>query len=147
MTENKSEQPLKLPLASLVKRRNATILIVEDDKFFRDMLSRKLQEEGYSTIEAVTGDEGLNLVKEKKPALVLLDITLPGGIDGFELLKRMEENKASSHIPVLVLSNFGGDEERDRAQNLGAKDFYIKAHTTPNEIVEKIKETIQKSYL
>lgn len=147
MENDQSKQSSSLPLASLIKRKGAVILIVEDDKFFRDMLSRKLQEEGYSTIEAVTGDDGLNLIKEKKPTLVLLDMTLPGSIDGFGILKHLGEDKTLSHIPVLVLSNLGGDAERDRAKNLGARDFYIKAHTTPNEIVEKIKETIQKSYL
>ena len=147
MTEDASKKPSNLPLASLLQRKSALILIIEDDKFFRDMLSRRLQEEGYSTIEAITGDEGLRLIKEKKPSLVLLDMTLPGSIDGFGVLEHLGEDKTLSHIPVLVLSNLGGDPERERAKSLGAKDFYIKAHTTPNEIVEKIKETIQKSYL
>ncbi|HDM32064.1 MAG TPA: response regulator, partial [bacterium] len=63
------------------------ILIVEDDKFLRELIARKLRNEGYEVLEAVDGEEGLKKIKEIKPDLVLLDLILPG-IDGFEVLAK-----------------------------------------------------------
>jgi len=62
----------------------AKILIIEDDRFLRELIARKLKNEGYEIAEAVDGEEGLKKIKEEKPDLVLLDLILPG-IDGFEV--------------------------------------------------------------
>ena len=68
-------------------------------------------------------------------------------MDGFELLKTLKEDGTIGNAPVIVLSNLGTKEDIDRAMELGAKDFLIKAHFTPAEIVETVKKTIQESYL
>ena len=75
--------------------------------------------------------------------LVLLDLVLPG-IDGFEVLKQLKADPEISHIPVVILSNLGQKEDIDRGLNLGAKDYLIKAHLTPGEIVEKVKEILKQ---
>ncbi|MBI2041928.1 MAG: response regulator [Candidatus Nealsonbacteria bacterium] len=118
------------------------ILIIEDDKFLRDLIIRKLVQEGYKTSEAVDGEEGFKKIKEEKPALVLLDLILPG-IDGFEVLAKIKENPELSKIPVMVISNLGQGEDMERAKGLGAVDYVIKAHFTPNEIVERIKSLLK----
>lgn len=114
------------------------VLIVEDDQFLRDLIVRKLEDEGFSTLQAIDGEEGLRLFREKKPDIVLLDLILPG-MDGFEVLKQAKEDKSISHIPVLILSNLGQRDDIERGLKLGAKDYLIKAHFTPGEIVEKVK--------
>ncbi len=114
------------------------ILIIEDDKFLRELIAQKLLKEGYDIIEMVDGEKGLKSVKEDKPDLVLLDLILPG-IDGFEVLSEMKEDLALSQIPVIVLSNLGQKDDIERALKLGAIDYMIKAHFTPAEIIEKIK--------
>jgi len=118
------------------------ILIVEDDKFLRELISMKLQKEGYTIIEAVDGEEGEKKIKEEKPDLILLDLILPG-IDGFEVLSRIKEDPAVSSIPVIILSNLGQKEEIEKGLKLGAIDFLVKAHFTPGEIIEKIKNVLK----
>lgn len=118
------------------------ILIVEDDKFLRELIVQKLLKEGYETSEAVDGEEGIKKVKEEKPDLVLLDLILPG-IDGFEVLSKKKEDPNLARIPVIVLSNLGQKEDVERGLKLGAVDYLIKAHFTPGEIIEKVKNSLK----
>jgi len=118
-----------------------TILIVEDDKFLRDLMNQKLIREGFDTAEAVDGEEGIIKIKEVKPDLVLLDLILPG-IDGFEVLTKVKEDPTLSAIPIIVLSNLGQKDDIERGLQLGAKDYLIKAHFTPGEVIEKIKNIL-----
>jgi DNA-binding response OmpR family regulator len=118
------------------------ILIVEDDRFLRELIARKLKNEGFEVLEAVDGEEGFKRIKEEKPDLVLLDLILPG-IDGFEVLARMKEDPTLISIPVIILSNLGQREEVEKGLKLGAIDYLIKAHFTPGEIIEKIKNIVR----
>jgi len=119
-----------------------TILIVEDDKFLRELISRKLKAEGFDILEAVDGEEGVKKIKEDNPDLVLLDLILPG-IDGFEVLSKIKEDPKASLIPIIILSNLGQREEVEKGLKLGAIDYLIKAHFTPGEIMEKIKNVLK----
>jgi DNA-binding response OmpR family regulator len=119
-----------------------TILIIEDDRFLREVISQKLLKEGYNPVGAVDGEEGIRKVKEIKPDLVLLDLILPG-IDGFEVLSQMKEDPLLAQIPVIILSNLGQKEEIEKGLKMGAVDYLIKAHFTPGEIIEKIKTALR----
>lgn len=118
------------------------ILIIEDDKFLRELIARKLEKEGYSVIEAIDGEEGEKKIKEERPNLVLLDLILPG-IDGFEVLSRIKQEPTLESIPIIILSNLGQKEEIEKGLKLGAVDFLVKAHFTPAEIIEKIKNILK----
>lgn len=118
------------------------ILVVEDDKFLRELIVQKLVREGYEVSEAVDGEEGVKRIKEVKPDLVLLDLILPG-IDGFEVLSKTKEDSELVQIPIIILSNLGQKDEVERGLKLGAADYLIKAHFTPGEIVAKIKTIIK----
>jgi len=119
-----------------------TILLIEDDKFLRELISRKLTGEGFEVLEAVDGEAGIKKIKEEKPDLVLLDLILPG-IDGFEVLAKLKEDPKISSIPVIILSNLDQREEMEKGLKLGAIDYLIKAHFTPGEIIEKIKAVLK----
>lgn len=119
------------------------ILVVEDDKFLRELISQKLAKEGYNVCEAVDGEDGVKKIKQEKPDLVLLDLILPG-IDGFEVLSQTKEDSEVSKIPVIILSNLGQREDIERGLKLGAVDYLIKAHFTPGEIIEKVKKALLK---
>lgn len=119
-----------------------TILIIEDDKFLRELIAQKLNKEEYNISEAIDGEEGIKKVKEEKPDLVLLDLILPG-IDGFEVLSQMKENPETKSIPVIILSNLGQKEDMEKGLKLGAVDYLIKAHFTPGEIIDKIKAVLK----
>lgn len=120
----------------------AKILIVEDDKFLRELIARKLQKEGFSISEAIDGEEGLKKIKEEGADLVLLDLILPG-IDGFEVLEKIKGDSATSSVPIIVLSNLGQKDDVEKGLKLGAVDYLIKAHFAPREIIEKIKKNLK----
>jgi len=118
------------------------ILVVEDDKFLRELIIKKLLGEGYDVVEAADGEEGVKKIREEKPDLVLLDLILPG-IDGFGVLSQMREDQSVSSTPVIILSNLGQKDDVERGLKLGAVDYLIKAHFTPGEIIEKIKNILK----
>lgn len=118
------------------------ILIIEDDKFLRELISQKLLREGYDIIEAVDGEKGIEEVKKEKPNLILLDLILPG-IDGFEILAKIKADPKISKIPIIILSNLGQKADIQKGLEMGAVDYLIKAHFTPGEIVEKIRQVIK----
>lgn len=118
------------------------ILIIEDDKFLRELIAKKLSQEGFETLEAIDGQEGLKKIKEVRPDLILLDLILPG-MDGFEILAKIKEEVSLSSIPVIILSNLGQKEDIEKGLRLGAVDYLIKAHFAPAEIIEKIKNVLK----
>ena len=118
------------------------ILIIEDDKFLRELISRKLSGDGFDTIGAMDGEEGIKKVKEEKPDLILLDLILPS-IDGFEVLSQIKKDESVKSIPVIILSNLGQKEEVEKGLKMGAVDYLIKAHFTPGEIIEKIRSILK----
>lgn len=117
------------------------ILIVEDDRFLRELMAKKLTAEGFDVKEAVDGEDGLKKAKEEKPNLILLDLILPG-IDGFEVLSRIKEDPSLEIIPVIILSNLGQKEDVERGLKLGAADYLVKAKFTPSEIIEKVRKIL-----
>jgi CheY-like chemotaxis protein len=118
------------------------ILLVEDDRFLRELMSQKLVKMGYDLVAAVDGEEGVEQAKSEKPEIILLDIMLPG-IDGFGVLTQVKADPSTADIPVIMLSNLGQREDIDRALKLGATDFLVKAHFTPQEIIDKIEQYLK----
>lgn len=118
------------------------IIVIEDDKFLRELIVKKLVKESFTVVEATDGEEGVNKIATEKPDLVLLDLILPT-IDGFEVLKRVKENPYLKDIPIIVLSNLGQNEDVEKCMQLGATDYLIKAHFTPAEIIEKTKNILK----
>jgi len=119
-----------------------TILIIEDDQFLRELIVRKITGEGFSALEAESGEQGIEKTKQEKPDLILLDLMLPG-IGGFEVLKKIKEDKNSNSIPIIILSNLAEPEEMEKGLKMGAVDFLIKAHLTPREIIDKVKSILK----
>lgn len=125
------------------EKKSELILIIEDDKFLRELLIRKIENEGYNIKFVITGGDALRKIKEFAPQLVLLDLVLPG-MSGFEILKRVKKDPEISKIPIIILSNRGDIEEVEKGLKLGADDYLIKAHFTPDEIIGKIKQVLDK---
>lgn len=114
------------------------IIIIEDYKFLREAMVRKLVEDGFEVLEAIDGEEGLKKIKEEKPDLVLLDLVLPG-IGGFDVLAKIKEDITLERLKIVILSNLGQREEIEKGMSLGAVDYLVKANFTPREISEKVK--------
>ncbi|KKR47021.1 MAG: hypothetical protein UU22_C0040G0002 [Parcubacteria group bacterium GW2011_GWA2_40_8] len=117
---------------------NVKVLLIEDDRFLRELIAQKLEREKFQVMQAVDGEEGLRKLGEQKPNIVLLDLILPG-LSGFDVLKKIKEDSANASMPVVILSNLGQREDVERGLSLGASDFLIKAHFTPQEIIVKIQ--------
>ena len=120
------------------------ILIIEDDTLLSKMYQTKLNMEGFETRAAYDGEEGLAMVKSEKPDLIFLDLMLPK-MDGFTVLKKLKQNPATKNIPVIVFSNLAQASDIQLAKELGAVDYIVKAHLTPNAVVEKLKEFIENN--
>src|SRR3989338_682564 len=116
-----------------------TVLIVEDDAFILEVLKKKLEGKGYFVIGAGDAHSGLQVLKEQPVDLVLLDILLPGGANGFLLLQDLKKTESLKDIPVLILSNLSERSDIEKGLKLGAIDFLVKANHTPNEIVDKVE--------
>ena len=120
------------------------VLVVEDDKFLRELINRKLQSENFETVLAVDGEVALVLIEKEMPDIILLDLILPG-INGFEVLTKIKENEKAKNIPVVILSNLGQKDDIDKGMGLGAADYLVKAHFTPSEIIEKTNQILARS--
>jgi two-component system phosphate regulon response regulator PhoB len=113
------------------------ILLIDDDTDTQKIYSEKLGSEGFEVVGKMTGNEGLAYAKTTKPDLVLLDIMLPGSLNGFDVLESFKKDDELKKIPVLILTNIGGQEKP--ALEIGADDYIVKANTDLNQIVEKVK--------
>lgn len=122
--------------------KSKKVLIVEDEKLLRDLLTFKLQAEGFDVSSAIEGNEALLKIEKDLPQLVLLDLILPG-LDGFEVLKKIRENPVTAKIPVIIVSNLGQKEEIDRGLLLGANDYIVKTNFTPQHIVDLVKRYLK----
>ena len=128
-----------------IERLGIKVLIVEDDHFLREICAKKLVKEGFTVFEAMDGEEALKEIDKIEPDIVLLDVILPA-IDGFEVLKKIRsyKNEKIKKIPVIMLSNLGQKDVIKKAMDLGVDNYLIKAHFTTEEIVEKIREALNK---
>ncbi|MBU0546593.1 MAG: response regulator [Patescibacteria group bacterium] len=117
------------------------ILLIEDEKIMVDILQRKLTKEGYDISVANNGKEGLRVMKEINPDLILLDIIMPE-MSGFEVMEEMRKDSKLNKIPLIVISNSGQPVEINRVKKLGAEDWLIKTEFDPQEVLEKVRKQI-----
>lgn len=102
-----------------------TILLVEDNEMNRDMLSRRLQRKGFGIVLAEDGKQALELVREQRPSLVLMDMSLPV-MDGWEATRQLKSDPATATIPVVGLSAHAMAGDRERAIQAGCDDYDTK---------------------
>ena len=124
-------------------KKSQTIFVVEDDSFLRSLLVRKLESSGYQTEIAINADKAFDKIKKSSPSVVLLDLVLPSG-SGYDILKKIKEDPQLKDTPVIILSNLGQKEEVAKGLELGAEDYMVKAHFTPEEIISRIEKLVSK---
>lgn len=121
--------------------KNYKILVIEDEKTLVNLITSRLEKEGYKVFSALDGEDGLKMIIKKKPDLILLDIIMPK-VNGYEVLEKMKEEGLS--IPVIIISNSGQPVEIERTKELGAVDHLIKTQFDPSEVVEKVDRCLDK---
>lgn len=117
------------------------ILLVEDDPLIVEIYTTKLTESGLEAESVPDGESAFLRLKEEKFDLLILDIVLPH-LTGFELLKRIKEQKNLKKPKILILSNLGQKADVERAKNFGVSHYLIKANYTPSQVVEEIKKIL-----
>jgi DNA-binding response OmpR family regulator len=117
------------------------VLIIEDDPHISKVYVIKLGQEGFDAIQAMDGEEGLNKMAEVKPDLVMLDLMLPKK-DGFWVMQEMSKKPEIANTPVVVLSNLGQEQDKERAYQLGAKDYMVKADNPIKEVIDRVKKLL-----
>lgn len=116
-----------------------SVLIVEDDPVLLKMYSEKFTYEGYSVLNARDGEEALKVLEEGNVAVILLDIMLPR-LSGTEFLKKLRATSKGKGTPVVALTNLAEEEEKKKAEELGVKDYLVKAMQTPEKVVDTVKK-------
>lgn len=125
--------------------KQKSIVIMEDDTAMAEIMSRKLGSNGFTVRHAMDGKQGLQLIAEQVPDIVLMDLMMPE-VDGFAALEsiRKSSDKKTASLPVIVLSNLWSNGDILRVKNLHADGYLVKAYFTPEEILGKINEVLSK---
>ena len=118
-----------------------TVVVVEDDDHIAQLLDLYLAQAGFDVARAANGADGLALVAAEQPAIAIVDIGLPGGIDGLEVCRRM---RVEGSVPVLMLSARGEETDRIVGLELGADDYVTKPFS-PRELVARIKAILRRT--
>ncbi len=121
----------------------AKILLVEDNEMNRDMLSRRLTKKGYEVVIAVDGEEGVTKARAEGPALILMDMSLPG-LDGWEATRQLKAATETRGIPVIALTAHAMAGDREKALEAGCDDFDTKPVELPR-LLGKIETLLART--
>lgn len=113
------------------------ILIVEDDENFYTLVRTALELKGYHIVHVANGVEAVAKIRAEMPDLVLLDIVMPGA-SGLDILEELKNSEDTKPIKVVMLTNFGTDDNVNKAMSLGADDYFMKYNVVPTELPDKI---------
>lgn len=117
---------------------------MEDDVFLSDMYQAKFIESGYDVKVAEDGLQGLMMLQDGlRPDMVLLDIVMPK-MDGIEMLTAVKKEEKLKDIPMVLLTNLGQESDITRGMELGALDYFIKAHFIPSVVAKKVEALFTK---
>lgn len=125
------------------KKKHKRILIVDDDKFLLNLYAKKFNDNNFDVLTASDGKKAIESAKKNFPDLIILDILLTE-IDGYDVLTQLKNNLTTMAIPVIMLTNFFQKEDIQKCLKAGAKDYLIKSHFMPAEVVDKVKKILDK---
>lgn len=121
----------------------AKILIIEDDKLLSDAYKLILEKHGHDIVTAFNGKEGLQKAEQHKPKIILLDLLMPE-MDGIEFLGEYDVKNKHPEVAVVILSNLGDEKRVEKAMELGAYKYIVKAHAKPDELSMIVNHLIDK---
>lgn len=125
------------------RAQQETVLVVEDDPTLRLGLRTALRSAGYAVVVAATGTEGLQCALSERPALVLLDVMLPG-MNGFEVCRELRDRDAE--LPIIMLTAKGEEEDKVRGLRLGADDYVVKPFGL-SELLARVDAALRRARL
>ncbi len=123
---------------------NTIILVVEDDPILKNLLGHTFADK-YTMVYAGNGIEGISLMEENKPALILLDLIMPD-MNGFTFLEKVRSRTDNlKSVPIIVMSNLGQPKDIERAKSLGANEYLIKVEVSVSEIIDKVQTVLAET--
>ena len=117
------------------------VAIIEDDESIKDLYVFKLKKEGFEVRFAMDGRSGLSLTEEFRPDLILLDLMMPE-MTGDEMLEELRKFDWAKNIKVIILTNISKDEAPSKLRLLNVDRYIIKAHYTPQQVVDIVREVL-----
>ncbi len=121
--------------------QQTVIVLVEDDPNIADLVDMYLRKDGYRVYQAADGETGLQLVKDRVPRLIILDVGLPGGLDGLDVCRTL---RATSDIPIIMLTARDSEIDRVLGLEMGADDYVTKPFS-PRELVARVKAILRRA--
>ena len=119
------------------------ILIIEDDENIQELVSYNLVKEGFRTIGALSGEDGLKKMKRDPVDLVILDLMLPG-MDGFDVVKALKKNEETRHIPIIMMTAKGEEPDVVAGLEIGADDYIVKPFS-PKILIARMKAVLRRN--
>lgn len=113
------------------------ILLVDDDVDLRELYVEIFTAENFEVLQADDGLEGLEIANKELPDIIFTGIIMPR-MDGFSMMEELKKTVTTANIPIIISSHMGREEDRKRANALGAKDFIIRGMTPPKEVISRI---------
>lgn len=117
------------------------ILIIDDDRVFLQIMSRKITGAGYEVLTAVDGIQGITLALKEQPQLIILDIRFPAG-GGLETLKKLSLSAKTCTIPIIISTCLDDPQMKQMVSNYNVVDYLVKP-VDPERLVQKINETLK----
>jgi DNA-binding response OmpR family regulator len=121
------------------EQNKVRILIVEDDNFLLNIYETIFKNEGFEVQTAGDGENGYKLAVSILPDVILLDIMLPGDMDGLAVLKKIRQNESMKDLPVMIMSNLSDDRTISEGMALGASGYFTKSQFNPDDVLRNIK--------
>lgn len=119
----------------------STILVCEDQDSIRKMIEALVKAGGHQVLAASTGADALELAVADAPKLALLDLTMPGEFDGWEVCRRLRTAEATREIPILIISALDDESSRKKAMDAGASGYFVKPFS-PTKLLGEIKSLL-----
>jgi two-component system alkaline phosphatase synthesis response regulator PhoP len=120
-----------------------TILVIEDEPRIVEIVADYLKGAGFQVLTARDGEAGLALARTERPDLVILDLMLPGGLDGLEVCRRLRRDRTLADIPIIMLTALAEETDRLVGLELGADDYVTKPFS-PREVVARVRAVLRR---
>lgn len=122
--------------------RNKKVCIIDDEASIRDIYQTALSADGYEVVTAVDGEDGLRVIREQKPDIILVDIMMPK-MDGLELMREIRKDSDFHKIPIIVMTNVDDRNIAQKAGNLNVEFYLTKSLFEPKKVVAIVAEALQ----
>ncbi len=119
------------------------ILIVDDDAGIRELVDMTLRSDDYHIFQAENGQQAIKIARAEKPDLIIMDVMMPGDIDGFEATRIIKSDPETKKCAIIILSGKGQDAEREKGFSAGANDYFTKPFS-PLALIKKVEEVLDK---